>query len=72
MVRILGSRIGMRGVLGLLVGATALFLVTALLLPAGAVLPGSPSKFESGNDPTLGLGNMTVNTAGNADWIDRR
>ena len=36
---------------------------------ASGVLTGSPSKFESGNDPTLGLGNMIVNTAGNTDWI---
>jgi len=71
MVRKLGSRIGMRGRVGVLAGATVLILVTALLIPAGAVLPGSPSKFESGNDPTVGLGNMTVNDvpAGNSDWI---
>jgi Prealbumin-like fold domain len=36
---------------------------------ASGVLTGSPSKFESGNDPTLGLGNMIVNTTGNSDWI---
>jgi hypothetical protein len=36
---------------------------------ASGVLTGSPSKFESGNDPTLGLGNMIINTAGNSDWI---
>jgi Prealbumin-like fold domain len=36
---------------------------------ASGVLTGSPSKFESGNDPTLGLGNMIVNTTGNTDWI---
>jgi Prealbumin-like fold domain len=36
---------------------------------ASGVLTGSPSKFESGNDPTLGLGNMIVNTPGNSDWI---
>jgi hypothetical protein len=36
---------------------------------ASGVLAGSPSKFESGNDPTLGLGNMVVNTTGNKDWI---
>ena len=68
MVRILGSSSRKRR-LTLLASTAALFLVTALLLPASAVLPGSPSKFESGNDPTLGLGNMVVNTAGNADWI---
>jgi Prealbumin-like fold domain len=37
--------------------------------PALAVLPGSPSKFESGNDPTLGLGNMIVDTSGDTDWV---
>ena len=36
---------------------------------AQAVLPGSPSKFEGGNDPTTGLGNMTVDTSGNTDWV---
>jgi hypothetical protein len=36
---------------------------------ASGVLTGSPSKFESGNDPTLGLGNMVVDTPGNSDWI---
>lgn len=36
---------------------------------ASGVLTGSPSKFESGNDPSLGLGNMIVNTTGNKDWI---
>jgi hypothetical protein len=35
---------------------------------ASGVLAGSPSNFESGNDPTLGVGNMVVNTAGNNDW----
>jgi hypothetical protein len=49
----------------LLVVATALFLVAS----ASGVLTGSPSKFESGNDPTLGLGNETVNTTGDKDWI---
>jgi prealbumin domain-containing protein len=49
----------------LLVVATALFLVAS----ASGVLTGSPSKFESGNDPTLGLGNEVVNTTGNTDWI---
>jgi Prealbumin-like fold domain len=53
-----------------------LFVLLALVTVAfavfvaasGAVLPGSPSNFESGNDPTLGLGNMVVNTPGNNDW----
>lgn len=49
----------------LLVVATALFLVAS----ASGVLTGSPSKFESGNDPTLGVGNEVVNTTGDADWI---
>jgi hypothetical protein len=69
MVRIFGSPSRKRKSLGLLAGTAALLLATALLFPAHAVLPGSPSKFESGNDPTLGLGNMVVNTAGNSDWI---
>lgn len=67
MVRIPGSPSRKRH-LALLASTAALFLVTALLLPASAVLPGSPSKFESGNDPTLGLGNMVVNTTGDSDW----
>jgi hypothetical protein len=49
----------------LLVVATALFLVAS----ASGVLTGSPSNFESGNDPTLGLGNEVVDTTGDADWI---
>ena len=49
----------------LLVVATALVLVAS----ASGVLTGSPSKFESGDDPTLGLGNEVVNTLGNSDWI---
>lgn len=49
---------------------TAIALLALIVVPAAfAVLPGSPSKFESGNDPTLGLGNETVNTTGNKDWI---
>jgi hypothetical protein len=52
-------------------GTTVAALASVLLLvsTALAVLPGSPSSFESGNDPTLGLGNMVVNTTGNSDWI---
>jgi Prealbumin-like fold domain len=49
-----------------LVTAAVFLLVVA---SASGVLPGSPSKFESGNDPTLGVGNMIINTAGNSDWI---
>ena len=53
-----------------LLGAIGAFLLLALVLvpSAQAVLPGSPSHMESGNDPTTGLGNMVVNTAGNNDW----
>ena len=39
----------------LLTAAVFLFVIGA----ASAVLPGSPSKFESGNDPTLGVGNRS-------------
>jgi hypothetical protein len=49
----------------LLVVATALIVVAS----ASGVLTGSPSKFESGNDPSTGLGNEVVNTSGNTDWI---
>jgi opacity protein-like surface antigen len=48
-----------------MVTASVLFLVAS----ASAVLTGSPSKFESGDDPTIGLGNEIVNTVGDADWI---
>jgi hypothetical protein len=51
-----------------------------IAIPASAVLPGSPSAFESGNDPTLGLGNMIVDNlpvpptpgataAPHTDWV---
>jgi hypothetical protein len=45
-------------------GSAATIIAVALLAltPADAVLPGSPSQFES-ND-----GNMIVDTTGNADW----
>jgi Prealbumin-like fold domain len=55
----------------LLTAAVFLFVIGA----ASAVLPGSPSSFESGNDPTLGLGNMTVDNlpvpppTPHTDWI---
>jgi hypothetical protein len=49
----------------LAVMAVSLFLIAS----ASGVLNGSPSKFESGNDPTLGLGNEVINTSGNSDWI---
>jgi hypothetical protein len=49
------------------------FLVVLVALvaisSASGVLPGSPSNFEGGNDPSLGLGNMIVDTTGNSDWI---
>ena len=48
-----------------LVTLVALIAISA----ASGVLPGSPSDFESGNDPTLGVGNMVVDTTGNSDWI---
>ena len=67
MVRMLASP-GRKRRLAVLAATASLFVVTALLLPANAVLTGSPSKFESGNDPTTGLGNMIVNTTGNSDW----
>ena len=53
MVRILRTRDRKRN-LGLVAGAAVLLLTMALLYPAYAVLPGSPSNFESGNDPTTG------------------
>jgi hypothetical protein len=52
-----------------LIGAISATLLLVLTVVAQAVLPGSPSKFESGNDPTLGLGNMVVDTALDTDWI---
>jgi hypothetical protein len=55
---------------------TATMMVALIVVPSAlAVLPGSPSKFESGNDPTLGLGNMIVDnlpvppSAPHTDWI---
>jgi hypothetical protein len=58
-------RLWMMGSTTALLTIAVLFLVSS----ASAVLTGSPSKFESGNDPTLGLGNEVVSTAGNSDWI---
>jgi hypothetical protein len=47
---------------------TTTMLVALVVVPsAQAVLPDNPSDFESGNDPTLGLGNMVVDTNGNND-----
>jgi hypothetical protein len=57
-----------RWVIGITTTAVAALMVFYVASASG-VLPGSPSKFESGNDPTLGLGNMIVDTAGNTDWI---
>jgi hypothetical protein len=69
MIRIVGQT-GRRRRLALLGTIfTTITLLALIVVPsAQAVLPGSPSKFESGNDPTLGLGNMIVDTAGNNDW----
>lgn len=54
----------------LLAPVTLVVLIALMAISsASGVLAGSPSKFESGNDPTLGLGNMIVNTSGNTDWI---
>jgi len=60
----------MRRRLTLLVTIFSATMVLALIFvpSAQAVLTGSPSKFESGNDPTLGLGNMVVDTTGDNDW----
>lgn len=70
MTRIIGPA-GSRRRRRSLFGAIGSFLLLALILvpTAQAVLVDSPSKFESGNDPTLGLGNMIVNVPGNTDWI---
>jgi hypothetical protein len=76
MVRILGttgSRRRRRYQLAALLSVVALLALIAV--PASAVLPGSPSTFESGNDPTLGLGNMIVDNlpvpppTPHTDWI---
>src|SRR5512132_5951 len=69
MVRIIGQT-GRRRRLALLGTIfTTITLLALIVVPsAQAVLSGSPSNFESGNDPTLGLGNMIVDTVGNNDW----
>jgi hypothetical protein len=60
-------------VIALLAGLAILAVYAAT--PATAVLPGSPSTFESGNDPTLGLGNMIVDNlpvppaTPHTDWV---
>jgi hypothetical protein len=69
---------GKRQRLAALLGAifTATMMVALIVVPsAQAVLPGSPSTFESGNDPTLGLGNMMVDNlpvpppTPHTDWV---
>ena len=69
MIRIIGQT-GRRRRLALLGTIfTTITLLALIVVPsAQAVLLGSPSSFESGNDPTLGLGNMIVDTLGNNDW----
>lgn len=57
-----------RWVFGLTTALTA-GLVVFLVASASGVLTGSPSSFESGDDPTLGLGNMVVDGTGNKDWV---
>jgi hypothetical protein len=53
------------GITTTVVAAVMVFVVAS----ASGVLTGSPSKFESGDDPSLGLGNMMVDTTGNKDWV---
>jgi hypothetical protein len=69
---------GKRQRLAALLGAifTATMMVALIVVPSAvAVLPGSPSTFESGNDPTLGLGNMVVDNlpvpppTPHTDWV---
>jgi len=67
--RVLGQTGGRRRRRFLLAPIVLVLLLALLVISsASGVLPGSPSSFESGNDPTLGLGNMVVTTAGNTDW----
>jgi Prealbumin-like fold domain len=56
-----------RWVFGITTAAVAAVMVLVVASASG-VLTGSPNKFEGGNDPTIGLGNMIVNTAGDTDW----
>jgi Prealbumin-like fold domain len=76
MVRIFGSTGSRRRRRYQLAALLSVAAVLALIaVPASAVLPGSPSTFESGNDPTLGLGNMIVDNlpvpppTPHTDWI---
>jgi hypothetical protein len=73
MARILGStgtRRRRRLQLGAIVSLVALLAVFAVP-NALAVLSGSPSLFESGDDPTVGLGNMIVDNTvpPDTDWV---
>jgi len=76
MIRIIGQS-GRRRRLALLGTIfTTITLLAVIVVPsAQAVLPGSPSNFESGNDPTLGLGNMMVDNSPvppptpHTDWV---
>jgi hypothetical protein len=67
--RVLGAT-GSRRRRRFLLGPISLVVLVALfaISSASGVLAGSPSKFEAGNDPTLGVGNMVVNGNGNKDW----
>ena len=68
--RILGPRASRRRRRFLLAPIALVALVALVAISsASGVLAGSPSSFESGNDPTLGLGNMVINTTGNTDWV---
>ncbi len=49
--------------LGLVIVAFAVFVAAS----AGRA-PREPEQLEAGNDPSLGLGNMVVDTTGNNDW----
>jgi hypothetical protein len=68
--RILGPRSSRRRRRFLLAPIALVALVALVAISsASGVLAGSPSSFESGNDPTLGLGNMVIDTTGNTDWV---
>src|SRR5262245_10070308 len=75
--RVLGPRKSKRRRTRLLVLSSILgaALMLFFVVSAGAVLPGSPSAFESGNDTTLGVGNEVVDNAPtppaapHKDWI---
>jgi hypothetical protein len=68
--RLLGPRASRRRRRFLLAPIALVALVALVAISsASGVLAGSPSSFESGNDPTLGLGNMVIDTTGNTDWV---